>query len=142
MLHLCENFYFSTRMSDLNIDYVFNYLINTWWGKNYNRDKFQESIKNSFVMSLFVRENETFVQVGFSRLITDYSAYGYLADVFIEKEFQRRGVGKLFMKALLEHESIAPIGRISLSTLDKHGFYEKIGFKKLKHPESQLELRR
>ena len=92
-------------------------------------------------MGLFNKSESSYTQIGFLRLITDYSSYGYLADVFIEEIFQKQGIGKLFINTFLEHSDISCIKRLSLSTSDKHKFYEKLGFSLLRRPMWQMEKR-
>ena len=137
MKKIGDDFYISTSLSDIDFGYTYLFLKESWWGKEYEKEAFKKSIENSFTMGLFKNEK----QVGFLRLITDYSSYSYLADFFINKELRGQGVGKRFMDEFLNHEQIIGIKRLSLSTSDKQGFYNSLGFNNLAHPQWQIEKR-
>ena len=67
-------------------------------------------------------------QIGFARMITDYSTFGYLGDVFILDEYRGFGYSKLLVEKLMEHEELQGIRRFMLATFDAHNselFMEK-----------------
>jgi GNAT superfamily N-acetyltransferase len=68
-------------------------------------------------------------QIGFSRVITDFSEFASLWDVFIDDDHRGKGVGKALMKYILEHPRLRGIFRWFLMTEDAHGLYQKYGFK-------------
>lgn len=38
--------------------------------------------------------------VGFARLVTDYTTFAYLTDVFVLQDYQRRGLARWMMRAV------------------------------------------
>jgi len=40
--------------------------------------------------------------IGFARIVTDYVTFGYLTDVYVLEEHQRKGLGKWMMECLSE----------------------------------------
>jgi ribosomal protein S18 acetylase RimI-like enzyme len=77
-------------------------------------------------------------QIGFGRVITDFAVFGYVADVFVIPEFQRRGIGKALVRAMLEHPQVQDLPVLLLRTRDAHGLYERFGFRALPRPEEML----
>ena len=65
--------------------------------------------------------------VGFARAASDGVAFAYLADVYVVREHQGRGLGKRLLRAMIDdgpgHEF-----RWTLFTADAHGLYEQFGF--------------
>jgi ribosomal protein S18 acetylase RimI-like enzyme len=65
-----------------------------------------------------------------ARAISDGEYYAGIYDVVVLPEYQSQGVGKQLMTALLEK---LPVGNIILLAVQgKEGFYEKLGFARLK----------
>jgi ribosomal protein S18 acetylase RimI-like enzyme len=63
-------------------------------------DVIKKSIDHSVCFSLFKKN----LQIGFARVVTDYSTFGYLADVIIDKEYRGRGLGKWFVETIVNDE--------------------------------------
>ena len=71
--------------------------------------------------------------VGMGRLVGDGARIVYIQDIFIQPEFQNKGIGRAIMNNLLEHiNKIALPGTTItiglMSARDKESFYEKFGF--------------
>lgn len=67
-------------------------------------------------------------QVGYSRIITDYATFAYLADVFILPDHRGHGLSKWMMATVKSHPSLQGIRRWLLFTADAHGLYAQFGF--------------
>lgn len=65
--------------------------------------------------------------VGISRSLTDFTYVAYLADLAIDAQYQRRGIGKQLI-----HETRQRLGRecmiVLLAAPDANDYYPKIGF--------------
>lgn len=69
--------------------------------------------------------------VGFGRAITDHVFNAAIYDVVVHPDFQRNGIAKRIMESLLgqlKHVSCVHL----ISTMGNEGFYQKLGFKKMK----------
>ena len=71
------------------------------------------------------------VQVGFGRLITDYTTFAYLADVYILENHRGKGLAKRLMEHMINLEWTDNLRRILLATLDAHDLYRQFGFNPL-----------
>lgn len=78
-------------------------------------------------------------QVAFARLVTDYSTFGYLADVYVEEEHRGAGISRVMMEELFGLDWVKGLRRIMLSTIHAHGLYRKVGFELCRYPERLME---
>ncbi len=115
----------------LNIEVIHGYLKNAYWCKNKPRSLVEKSIKGSICFGVYHYKK----QVGFARVITDSTTFGYLADVFIVPEYQGKGLGKLLIKTIIECPDFQGFRSWSLATKDAHGLYAKFGFKEMDNPK-------
>ncbi len=117
---------FSANKKKIDLQYVYNLLCTpSRYSTGLPAERFPFIIKNSVCFGVFYEGK----QVGFSRVITDYSEFASLWDVFIDDEHRGKGVGKALMKYLFSHYSLQGIFRWFLMTEDAHGLYQKYGFK-------------
>ncbi len=70
---LKHKFYISTEKSKLDIQIIHNFLQTSYWPENIPLALVEKSIKNSLFFGLY-EDNQ---QVGFARVITDYSSSRY-----------------------------------------------------------------
>ncbi len=118
-------FLYSTDKSKLNLDYIHHFLSKeSYWAKNIPINIVKTSIEGSLCFGVY--ENDK--QVGFARVITDYATFGYLADVFIDKDYRGRGLSKELMTFIMEQDVVKKLRRFMLATLDAHSLYAQFGF--------------
>lgn len=111
---------------NLSLEYVYNLLcLPSRYSTGLPPERFPLVIENSVCFGVFYQGK----QIGFSRVITDYTEFASLWDVFIDEEHRGKGVGKALMKYILEHTQLKGIFRWFLMTEDAHGLYQKYGFK-------------
>ena len=65
--------------------------------------------------------------MGFARVVTDYSTFSWLCDVFTDPKHRGKGVGKQLVEAVVNHESLRKTGLMILATRDAHGLYSRYG---------------
>jgi GNAT superfamily N-acetyltransferase len=110
--------------SRLRLDVICALLKNTYWAANRSRETIEQCIKHSLCFGLFHGD----AQVGFARVITDYSTFSYLCDVVIAPEHRGQGMGKWLLQCILEHPDL-PTTRFTLFTKDAQAFYRQFGFR-------------
>ena len=130
-----KNILVSSDKSLLDFDVIYNFLTNSYWGKNFTVESIKKSIDNSFCFGAFI-ENK---QIGFARIITDFTRLAYLADVFILPEYQGKGYGKYMLAQIFENPELKNINKWALNTADAHGLYKQFGFDKMAEPEKYME---
>ncbi|MBI3519490.1 MAG: GNAT family N-acetyltransferase [Bacteroidetes bacterium] len=118
-------FLYSTDKSKLNLDYIHHFLSKeSYWAKNIPIDIVKQSIDGSLCFGVYHSGR----QIGFARVITDYATFGYLADVFIDRDYRGQGLSKELMKFIMEQDVIKKLRRFMLATLDAHSLYAQFGF--------------
>ncbi len=123
-----NNFIISTDKTKLDIAVMYNYLSNeSYWAKNIPLAMVQKSIENSFCFGVYIKQTPN-IQIGFARVITDHATFGYLADVFILKEYRGIGLSKWLMQEIMQHEQLQGFRWWMLATKDAHGLYKQFGF--------------
>lgn len=130
-----ENFTISTDKSKLDLDVIQHTLDNTYWAKGINKETIQKSIDNCLSYGIY----EEGKQIGFARIITDYTTFAYLSDVFVIPSHQKLGLSKWLMECILNHPELQDLRRFVLVTLDAHSLYEQFGFAAPAHPERYME---
>jgi GNAT superfamily N-acetyltransferase len=75
-------------------------------------------------------------------MITDYTTFAYLADVYVEAEHRGQGLSKRMMEIILQQPWVQSLRRIMLATLDAHDLYGQFGFVKPAFPERFMEINR
>ncbi len=126
----------STDKSKLDVGIIYNFISQSYWGKDATIEKINRSIENSLCFGIYI--NNT--QIGFARVITDFVGFAFIADVFIVKNFQGRGLSKWLMKVILDYPELQGLRRWMLATKDAHSLYKKFGFKQLENPKQFMEL--
>jgi GNAT superfamily N-acetyltransferase len=131
-----ENYVISTAKTDLDISLIHKYLSeDSYWAKNIPIEIVQKSTENSLTFGVFDGKN----QIGFARIISDYSTFAYLADVFMMPEFRGKGLSKWLLDCINEHPSLQNLRRWMLMTQDAQGLYVQKGWNIAKFPERVME---
>ena len=132
-----DEFLVSTDNTKLDISVIHGFLTDSYWAKGIPIEIVKKSIEHSLCFGVYCN-NE---QIGFARVITDYTTFGYLADVFIVEGFRGKGLSKWLMECILAHPELQGFRRWSLATRDAHGLYTRYGFTPLQQPERMMEIR-
>jgi ribosomal protein S18 acetylase RimI-like enzyme len=114
-------------------DIVELYKAGGWWKDNYDKSKIPKLIKDSFAFAVAIDKN-TEKTIGMGRILSDGISDAYIQDLVILPKYRERGIGKKLVKALVNHCHKNKIYWIALiAEPDQDGFYENLGFKKMKN---------
>lgn len=131
-----EEFEISTDRSRLDVVAIHRFLSEeSYWAANRTLEQTRTAIENSLCFGVY----DGVRQIGFGRVVSDCATFAYVGDVFIFAEYRGRGLGKLLMKAIVEHPSLQGLRRWVLATRDAHSLYEQFEFSSLKFPERWME---
>jgi GNAT superfamily N-acetyltransferase len=131
-----DGFIISTDLSRLDVFFIHQYLSRSYWAKGISIETVIKSIEGSLCFGVY-QEGK---QIGFARVITDKATFAYLADVFIDENFQGKGLGKWLVKTILEHEPVQGLRRFLLATQDAHGLYRQFGFSQLTNTDRWMQI--
>lgn len=135
--HTKGNYTISTDKSLLDTDVINGYLSRSYWAEDIPRETVEKAITNSLCFGVYRNGN----QIGFARVISDYTTFAYLADVFILEEERGKGLSKWLVECILKHEQLQGLRNFCLLTRDAHSLYEKFGFKVLEKPQNFMAIK-
>ena len=129
-------FLISTDRSRLDIDLIYGFLTECYWAKGIPREIVARSIENSLCFGVYEEKK----QIGFARVISDFSTYAYIGDVFVLESYRGHGLGKWLMECVMSHPQLQGLRRWGLVTRDAQWLYAQFGFTPLQSPERHMEL--
>lgn len=132
-----NNYTISSDSSRLDIAFIHGYLSRSYWAEEIPEEIVKKSIEHSLCFGVYKDD----LQVGFARVISDYSTFAYLADVFIIEEERGKGLSKWLMECIMKHEQLQGLRNFCLLTRDAHTLYEKFGFKNLEKPQNFMAVK-
>jgi N-acetylglutamate synthase-like GNAT family acetyltransferase len=132
-----DDFTISTDKSKMDIVAIHDFLSKySGWSDNIPFDRVKTSIDNSLNFGLFQNDK----QIGFARIISDFSTIAYLGDIYVLDNYRGQGLSKKLMDVVIEHPNLQGLRRWILLTSTADWLYEKYGFTKLPKPELYMEL--
>ncbi|SNR13989.1 GNAT family N-acetyltransferase [Tenacibaculum jejuense] len=131
-----DDYTISTDKSKLNILSIHQFLANeTDWANGIPFDTLKISIENSLNFGLYHKDK----QIGYARIISDFSTIAYLGDVYILDEYRGKGLSKWLINEIMEHPNLQGLRRWILLTNTAEWLYKKFGFTEVPHPEFYME---
>ena len=131
-----DNFTISTDPARLDIDAICDFLKRADWANTRPRERTERAIQNSLVFGVY----DGLKQIGLARVVSDYSIFAYLCDVFIHEDYRAHGLGKWLIQTILEHPDLKDMRRWLLVTNDAHGLYKQFGFTAIEDPERWMQM--
>jgi len=138
-----EGYAISTDPARLDLDAIHGYLVRSYWAEGIPRETVARSLANSLNFGIYEVAGETgaWVQVGLARVVSDFSTFAYLGDVFVLETHRGRGLSTWVMACVMEHPALQGLRRWVLLTRDAHGIYGRFGFTPVAKPERYMEIR-
>ena len=131
------DFLITTDKSKLDIVAIHQFLsTHSGWSDNIPIERVKTSIDNSLNFGLFHKHN----QIGFARVISDFSTIAYLGDIYVLDNYRGQGLSRRLMDVVMAHPNLQGLRRWILLTSTADWLYEKYGFIKLPKPELYMEL--
>jgi GNAT superfamily N-acetyltransferase len=125
----------STDKDRIDLIAVHGFLTRSYWSEGIPLDTVRRALEHSLVFGVYKDDQ----QVGLARLVTDYTTFAYLADVFVLEPFRGQGLSKWLMEVIVDYPQLQGLRRWVLSTKDAHGLYSKVGYTPLRWPERFME---
>lgn len=126
----------TTDKLKLQTDLIHQFLCErSYWAKGRTMDQVMRSIEHSLCFGVYQGEQ----QIAFARVVTDFTVYAYILDVFVLENFRGLGLGKFLMNCIMKHPELQGLKRWMLGTEDAHGLYEQYGFTGLKKLQNHME---
>lgn len=128
----------TTEKSKLNVKFIHDFISNSYWGKERTLEQTKKSIKHSLNFGIYLDG----IQIGYTRVVTDYTLFAYLMDLFIAESQRGKGYAIQLMDEIINHPELKNIDSWKLATIDAQGLYQKYGFKALENPEKMMEIKK
>lgn len=109
----------------------------SYWAQGQTLEMTERSLAASMTFGIYYQQHQ---QVGFGRLITDYSRFAYLCDVMIDATNRGKGLGRWFAASIVHHPELKTIKRWMLATDDAHDVYRRAGWKPVAQPQRLMEF--
>ncbi|MFT6925200.1 MAG: GNAT superfamily N-acetyltransferase [Psychromonas sp.] len=123
MIYSNKQFYIYDESGKVNLQRVKALLEQSYWAKDRSLSVIDKSIKHSECLSLYDDD----YQIGFARVVTDYSTFGYLADVIVMPEYRGKDLGKWLVETVVNDPRWKNLFLV-LATGDAHDLYQRHGF--------------
>lgn len=120
-----NDYTFSDDKSLLSLESIKKLLEQSYWASDRTMDMIKKSIDNSICYGVYKNKE----QIGFGRVITDYSTMFWICDIIIHHKHRNQGLGKILVKCISQNEELSGLLGV-LATKDAHGLYEQYGFNK------------
>jgi GNAT superfamily N-acetyltransferase len=115
------------------------WLSRSYWSPGITRREVERGFRKSSVVAGAYRDA---AQVGCLRLVTDFTRFAYLMDVFVEPESRGSGLGVALVRFVLAHPELSLVYKWTLATADAHGVYRHAGFHELPAPQRWMSCER
>jgi len=136
------NFLISTDPDKIDVDTVYHFLAHeSYWAPGIVKETVSRFIKYSLCYGVYDRSEANETQIGFARVITDFTTFAYLADVFILSSHRGQGLGKWLVSCILDHAELQNLRKWTLNTKDAHELYQRFGFRINSDPETYMTYR-
>lgn len=127
----------STDRNKLDLNMIYWFLsTQAYWSPAIPFEKVQRASEHSLCFGVYFGDK----QIGYARIISDYTSIAYLGDVFILKEFRGQGLSKWLMQTIQSHPDLQGLRRWILLTKDAHGLYKQTGWNEIAQPELWMEI--
>lgn len=130
-----DQFTISTDPARLDIDAITDMLSSAYWAKGRTRDVIARYLQHSLTFGIYDGSR----QIGLARIVSDYTTFAWLCDVFIHEDYRSHGLGKWLMETIHSHPDLQGLRRWLLATRDAHGLYAQYGWKPLANVERWME---
>lgn len=132
-----DEFCISTDKSKLDLKMVHRFLSQeSYWSKNIPFEKVEKAAANSLTFGVYDGE----IQIGYARIISDYTSVAYLGDVFISPAYRGKGLSKWLLTIIMSYPELQGLRRWVLLTADAHGLYRQFGWTEIAAPERWMEI--
>ncbi len=126
----------TTDPARLDVAVIHGYLTRSYWAEGIPEAVVRRALAHSLGFGVF----DGTAQVGFARVVTDFTTYAWLGDVFVLESHRGRGLGAWLMTSVMSHPDLQGLRRFTLATRDAHELYRRFGFTAPARPQSLMEV--
>ena len=129
----------STDPARLDITAIHRWLSEeSYWARHIPYPTVERAIAHSLNFGLYAPDGR---QAGFARVISDYTTFAWLCDVFVLPAHRGHGLSKWLVQQMLAYPDLQNLRRHLLATFDAHTLYQRFGYEPLDRPDRWLEMK-
>jgi len=126
-------------LSRFDFDAVHIWLASAYWSPGISRERVERGFRASTLcIGAFLNGK----QIGVARVVSDTVRFAYIADVFVDEAFRRRGIAREMVRRLMANTALSDVEAWHLVTRDAHAVYAGLGFGSVPHPERFMIYRK
>jgi len=134
--HHRDGFTVSTDPARLDVDAVHAFLTTAYWCEGIPRETLARALSHSLCFGLYAGPR----QIGLARVISDFTTFAYLCDVYVLPELRGKGLGRWLMECVMAHPDLQGLRRLTLVTRDAHELYRPFAFTEIQNPARHMEI--
>jgi GNAT superfamily N-acetyltransferase len=116
-----------------------SWLTESYWSPRIKAAEIEKGAVNSTLVAGCYRDGR---QVGYMRLISDKTRFGYIMDVYVAEAHRRKGIAENLVRFSMSRPDLADVYMWMLGTRDAHAVYRKAGFGAVTLPENLMILKK
>ena len=121
-----------TDVTRLDLTLVHQWLsTDAFWALGRTRETVELAASHSINFGAYSADGQ---QVGYARVVTDHATFGWLCDVYVDRDHRGHGLGVALTEAVVAHCEPLRLKRLMLSTRDAHELYGRLGFAQMPEP--------
>ena len=109
----------------------------SYWARHIPRATVARALAHSLNFGLYAPDG---LLAGFARVVSDYTTFAWLCDVFVLPAHRGQGLSKWLVQHVLAHPDLQGLRRYMLGTWDAHGLYQQFGYRPVAEPGRLLEI--
>jgi GNAT superfamily N-acetyltransferase len=126
--YTCEHeaYTISTDPSRLDLDFIHDFLASeSYWAKGISREEVERAVAHSLNFGLYRNGH----QLGYLRVISDFTTFAYISDVFVGAAYRGQGFAQALLRCALQHPDLQGLRKWTLDTRDAQSLYHRFGFR-------------
>ena len=117
-----DDFTISTDKSLLNLGVIQEALKQSYWANNVPYEMIETAIQHSLCFGMYHQHR----QIGFARVVTDFSTMAYITDLFILDDYEKETLSEWLMEYICSYPELKALQRWLLASKD--GMYAPFHF--------------
>lgn len=133
-----DGYRLTTDRSAIDIAEVARFLAEeAYWSGGMERPLLERALAGCLPMAVIAPDGS---MAGFARLVTDYTVFAYLRDVFVLKTHRGKGLAGWLAEVIRTHPELATVTTWMLATRDAHEVYARAGYRPVPHPDYYMSV--
>lgn len=134
-----DRYEFDDDLGRLDYAILESWLTESYWSPRIKAAEIEKGAVNSTLAAGCYLDGG---QVGYMRLVSDKTRFGFIMDVYVAEAHRGKGIGENLVRFAMSHPDLADVYMWMLGTKDAHAVYRKIGFGAVPLPENLMVLKK